>query len=274
MSQTESTAESPRGRDRERPPPPGLTKAQWLPHRGDTFNRYWRVTGYLVPNLTALVLWLFFKILNRTTVIGKHNVGSEPNTLLLSNHQSMIDSFPVGSFGFFPRSLMKPHLVPWNPAAVENFYKSPVMSWFADNYKCIPIKEGRRDLRALHRMVDVLPHGVMTLFPEGGRSRNGLVGDGRPGSGVLILRTRPRVIPVAIDGMQDLLPIGSKIPRLFRRIYISFGPPVDYSEFFDRPRDKEAAQAVVDKVMEAIRRQHEEIREFRLGKRRRPRKTP
>ncbi len=273
MSRPEATAGSPRARDRERPPPEGLTNAQWLPHRGDTFNRYWRVTSYLVPNLSVIALWAFFKILNRTTVIGQHNVGSEPNTLLLSNHQSMIDSFLVGAFGFFPRSLLKPHLVPWNPAAVENFYKSPVMSWFADNYKCIPIKEGRRDLRALHRMVEVLPHGVMTLFPEGGRSRNGLVGEGRAGSGVLILRTRPRVIPVAIDGMQDVLPIGRTIPRIFKRIYVSYGPPVDYSEFLDRPRDKGAAQAVVDKVMDAIRTQHEEIHKLRLARRRRSRKS-
>jgi 1-acyl-sn-glycerol-3-phosphate acyltransferase len=63
--------------------------------------------------------------------------------------------------------------------------------------------------------------------------------------------------------MQDLLPIGRQTPRLFRRIYVMYGEPVDYSEFLDRPRSKETAQAVVDKIMERIRSQHDELRRLR-----------
>jgi hypothetical protein len=36
----------------------------------------------------------------------------------------------------------------------------------------------------------------------------------------------------------------------------------------DKPRTRETAQALVDKVMEAIREQHEEIRQLRLEGRR------
>jgi len=54
----------------------------------------------------------------------------------------------------------------------------------------------------------------MTLFPEGTRSREGSVGPGQPGAGLLILATRPRVIPVAIEGMQEVLPIGRYVPQL------------------------------------------------------------
>src|SRR2546430_16779712 len=79
-------------------------------------------------------------------------------------------------------------------------------------------------------MIQVLPHGVMTLFPEGTRSRDGAVGPGRPGPGLLILATRPRVIPVAIDGMRAVLPIGRYLPRIFQRVAVSFGSPVDRSE--------------------------------------------
>lgn len=223
----------------------------------------WPFTSWLLTNVTVTVFWLFFHGLNRTTVIGRHHVGREPNTLLLSNHQSMIDSFLVGVEAFYPHSWLRPHLLPWNPAAVENFFKNRVLAWLADNWRCIPVRPGRRDLRALHRMIEVLPDGVMTLFPEGTRTRTGAVRQGRPGAGMLILATRPRVIPVAIAGMNDVLPVGERWPRLFRRIHVKYGPPVDYSEFLDRPRNRETAQAIVDKVMDTIRAQYAELRRIR-----------
>lgn len=226
-------------------------------------TRWQQVSTYVFTNLAIALFWVLFKILNRTTVFGRANVGTEPNTVLLSNHQSMIDSFLVGLFAFYPQSWLKPHLIPWNPAAAENFFKNPVLAWLSTKFRCIPVREGRRDLRALHRMVEVLPSGVMTLFPEGGRTRTGTVGEGRSGTGLLLLRTKPRAIPVAIEGMQDLLPIGAYVPRLFKRVYVSYGPPIDYSEFLDRPRTRETAQAVVDKVMAAVRQQHEALCELK-----------
>ncbi len=229
------------------------------PPRGRLFQLLWPVTSYLVTNVTVTVLWVLFFVLNRTTVTGRNNVGAERNTLLLSNHQSMLDSFLVGLGAFYPQSWLRPHLLPWNPAAAENFYRTRVLAWLADNWKCIWVREGRRDLHALHRMIQVLPLGVMTLFPEGTRSRDGSVGPGQPGPGLLILATGARAIPVAIEGMQDVLPIGSYVPRIFRRISVTYGPPVDYGEFLALPRTRETAQALIDRVMAAIRVQHAEL---------------
>src|SRR2546430_17011259 len=95
-------------------------------------------------------------------------------------------------------------------------------------------------------MIQVLPHGVMTLFPEGTRSRDGAVGPGRPGPGLLILATRPRVVPVAIDGMRAVLPIGRYLPRVFQRVAVSFGSPVDCTDFLGLPRTAGPGQPVED----------------------------
>ncbi|TMJ07601.1 MAG: 1-acyl-sn-glycerol-3-phosphate acyltransferase [Bacillati bacterium ANGP1] len=242
---------------------PGRRRAEHAPRRGTLFQLVWPVTSYVVTNVTVTLLWLVFFVFNRTVVIGRRNVGEEKNTLLLSNHQSMLDSFLVGLAAFYPTSWLKPQLIPWNPAAAENFYKNPLLAWLADNWKCIWVREGRHDLHALHRMIQVLPCGGMTLFPEGTRSRDGAVGPGRPGAGLLILATRPRVIPVAIDGMQAVLPIGRYLPRTFKRIAVSFGSPVDYTDLLAMPRTRETAQAVIDRVMAAIRVQHAKLRRRR-----------
>jgi 1-acyl-sn-glycerol-3-phosphate acyltransferase len=230
------------------------------PRRGRLFRLLWPVTSYLLTNLTVTLFWMFFFVLNRTRVVGREHVGAERNTLLLSNHQSMLDSFLVGLAAFYPRSLLRPYLLPWNPAAAENFYRTPILAWLADNWKCIWVQPGRHDLHALHRMIQVLPRGVMTLFPEGSRTRDGSVGAGQAGAGLLILATGARVIPVAIEGMREVLPIGFSVPRIFKRISVTYGPPVDYAEFLAQPRTRETAQALIDRVMAAIREQHAQLR--------------
>jgi 1-acyl-sn-glycerol-3-phosphate acyltransferase len=231
---------------------------------GRLSNILWHVTSYFVSNISAGISWIFFRILNRTTYIGRQHVGGEPNTLLLSNHQSMIDSMPIALAAFYPKSWLRPYLVPWHPAARENFFKNKFIAWYSSHTRCIPVKPGRRDVHALHKMIDVLPKGAIILFPEGTRSRTGNVEDGRPGAGLVALATKPRIIPVAIDGMQEILPIGKTVPRIGKRIYIKCGPPLDYSEFDGKPRTRETAQALVDKVMEAIRAQHADIRRLRM----------
>lgn len=235
-------------------------------HRGRLFNRLWPLTRYLMGYGTALFGLLLFFVLNRTTVIGRRHVPRRPGTLLLANHQSMIDSFLIGVCAYFPHALLRPTLIPWNPAAEENFYRNPVLAWLADQWKCIPVRPGRRDLKALYRMMRALEEGTMILFPEGTRSRDGEVGRGRPGAGLVALGTHPRLVPVAIEGMGDVLPIGRRFPRFCRRVFVYFGRPVDYSDLIGRPRSKETAQELVDRVMARVRRQHAALR--RLARRR------
>lgn len=226
-------------------------------------NIIWHTASWILTNITVTLYWLFARLFNRVIVVGRENIGREPNTLLIANHQSMIDSFLVGTEAFYPRSMFRPYLIPWHPAAVENFFKNPVLAWLSSHWRCIPVRPGRRDPRALHRMTHVLPKGVMCMFAEGTRTRDGTIGRGKPGAGLVILATRPRVIPAAIEGMADLLPIGKTIPRIGKTLYVKYGEPVDYSEFLDLPRTRETAQAIVDKVMERVKVLHAELLELK-----------
>jgi 1-acyl-sn-glycerol-3-phosphate acyltransferase len=115
-------------------------------------------------------------------------------------------------------------------------------------------------------MAEALPGSTMVLFPEGTRTRDGSVGEGRLGAGVVALASGARLIPVAIEGMREALPIGRVIPRIGRRIYVSYGAPVDCSDIAasDSP-DKSAAQEVVHRVMGAIRTQHDALRQLATG---------
>lgn len=230
-------------------------------HRGPIFNFFWPFTRWLVTNLTAFLGVILFYVLNRTVVVGRDGVPEGRNILLLSNHQSMIDSWLLGICAYYPQSWWKPYLLPWNPAAEENFFDNPVLAWFSDQWKCIPVREGRRDYRALFRMTRALEDGVMILFPEGTRTRDGRIGRGRPGAGLVALATHPTVVPVTIDGMHRVLPVGAVLPRIGHRIHVRFGEPLEYDDLMDRPRDKETAQELVDRAMERLRHGLRQIRE-------------
>lgn len=234
-------------------------------HRGRLFNAVWPFTRWVLANVTATVGAVLFFGLSRTEIIGRRNVPRARNTLLLANHQSLIDSFLIGFGAYYGPAFVRPWLIPWNPAAEENFYKNAHQAWWSDQWKCIPIAPGRRDIRALYRMIRALGSGTMILFPEGTRSRSGRVGKGRPGAGLVALADHATVIPVAIEGMREVLPIGAAWPKPFKRVTIVYGPPLDYGEFVGEKRTKENAQAIVDRAVAVIRYQHDWIRRYRSG---------
>ncbi len=112
-------------------------------------------------------------------------------------------------------------------------------------------------------MIKVFPRGVMTLFPEGTRMRTHKVGPGRVGAGLIMLSAQPKVIPVAIDGMDELLPIGAWWPRMFKHIYVYYGEPLDYSDYLNMPRTKQTSQDLVDRAMDRVRDQYAALRRLR-----------
>ncbi len=235
---------------------------------GPLASRLWPVTSYLISHLTAPFSILIFFILNRTKVYGRQRVPTERNSLLLSNHQSMIDSFLIAMAAFYPRhAFLRPYMIPWHPAAEENFFRNRFLAWLFGQLKCIPVRPGRRDLKAVYRSIRAVRKGSMIYYPEGTRSRDGEIGKGRPGAGLVILGTYPTVIPVTIDGMDEVLPIGTRIPRVGKRVTVYIGKPFDYSEFRDRPRSKETAQELVDRVMERLRFQRRVVERLRRRRR-------
>jgi 1-acyl-sn-glycerol-3-phosphate acyltransferase len=171
----------------------------------------------------------------------------------------MIDSFLIGISAYYPQSLIKPFVMPWNPAAEENFYRTPILAFLADNWKCIPIKKGRKDVGAIYRMAEALKTSPMILYPEGTRARSSDIGRGRGGAGLLILETRPKVIPVYIDGMDKVLPIGAVLPRFFKKVYVCFGDQIDLTKYYENGKTKENAQAIMQEVMDAIGRLRVEL---------------
>jgi hypothetical protein len=59
--------------------------------------------------------------------------------------------------------------------------------------------------------------------------------------------------------MDTVLPVGKAWPRLFKRVAVNFGKPIDMSDLLDLPDGKEASQKIIDRVMEHIAALREEL---------------
>lgn len=165
----------------------------------------------------------------------------------------MIDSFLVSGVCYFPVSIWRPYLIPWHTAAKENFFFHPLLALASNLWQCIPVGEGRKDLAVLRKAVEILPRGVMMIFPEGTRTRTGEIGRGKPGIGKLIYDTKADVVPIRIFGMRKLLPIGHYLPGIFCRIRVVIGKPLDYDGFLEKKFSKRLAEDIVEKAIVAIK---------------------
>jgi 1-acyl-sn-glycerol-3-phosphate acyltransferase len=120
----------------------------------------------------------------------------------------------------------------------------------------IPIERAaaRQAMAALGVAAGVLEQGhVLGIYPEGTRSRDGLLHRGHSGVAQLALMTGAPIVPIGLIGTDRIQPIGARLPRPFRRGEIRFGPALDPASYGGSSRRRR--QLLTGDLMEAIRQQ-------------------
>jgi len=135
-------------------------------------------------------------------------------TILCVNHLNWTDIHILGA------SLPLSHR-PWWVAKIEMF-ENRIASWWLTEMQVIPIKRGRRDSAAMEASEEALHKGAaLVIFPEGHRSHNGGLQEGRGGAIRLATRTGSPIVPIAIWGTE----MGLKGAMLRKPIHVHIGPP-------------------------------------------------
>ena len=194
---------------------------------------YWVIKIVVTPVL---------RICCRIRVDGKDHVPRSGPVILASNHRSFLDSI------FIP--LLIPRRVTF--VAKAEYFDDKRVAWFFRGVGQIPIRRegGSASERALEAATDVLQAGgVFGIYPEGTRTRDGKLHRGHTGVARLALRTGAPIIPVGIIGSDDVQPIDSKLPRLFKTVRIRFGEPIELGHYQGRYDDRLALRDVADEVM-------------------------
>jgi 1-acyl-sn-glycerol-3-phosphate acyltransferase len=163
-------------------------------------------------------------------VRGQENLRKHPVAVYAANHTSYMDTPVVfGALPFQFRILAKKEL--WPIAFI---------GWYLDRSGQIPI-----DTRNPHSTLSSLGVGVKALrsgiplfvFPEGGRTPNGELQSFLSGAAYLAIRAQVPLVPIALSGVYDLLPIHTR--HLYPgELTLTAGEPIDTKGMTVRQTDE------------------------------------
>lgn len=146
---------------------------------------------------------------------GLHHIPESGGVLLVSNHLSYLDVFFLGiplrrPLNYVARSTL---FVPALGAFIRSVGGFPIQR---EGMGASGMKETLRRLRA---------GGIVTLFPEGTRSKDGEIGPLKPGIAVLVMRAGVPVVPAGLAGTFEIWPRSRPIP-VPHPIRVHFGRPI------------------------------------------------
>ena len=165
------------------------------------------------------------------TVIGRENL--LPVAVYTSNHTSFMDTPLVfSSLPFQFRILAK-----------QSLWKWPFIGWHLNRSGQIPVdEEGSGSVAGLNRAIRVLKAGMpLFIFPEGGRTKDGQVQPFMRGPAYISIRARVPLVPIALIGTFELLPIHTHHLRP-RPVKLVIGKPIDPSSYTIRQTDELTAR--------------------------------
>ncbi|HZU35336.1 MAG TPA: lysophospholipid acyltransferase family protein [Gemmataceae bacterium] len=206
--------------------------------------RWWQAGRPIIIDYLGMgVVYLYARIWHRWSTRGQRLPASGP-AILLSNHTCSAD--PAFLQAGCPR--------PLSFVIAREYYHLPLLQGLLSYIGCVPVARNGRDATGVRLALRRLAEGrMLCIFPEGGLSQAGRRGlrPGKAGVALLALRSRAPVYPALIVGG----PQTSSLVRAWllpSRVQVIYGPPVNLSEYYDRPIDRKLLEEVTQTVMQRV----------------------
>jgi cytidylate kinase len=182
----------------------------------------------------AAIYWIarcFFKVCFRLKIYGLNHWKAGPG-IIAANHTSNFDP-PVLSISC-PEEV---HFL-----AKESLFTVPLLGKLIRILNSHPVSRSATDASVFRDLIRLLREGKkVILFPEGTRSHDGTLQPLERGLSFIVQKGNCPIFPAYIQGTFDAWPAGRKIPKIFGRIAVVFGTPIEWSEF--KGLDKREAEA-------------------------------
>jgi len=220
------------------------------------------LSPFILQTLVWIPTWIVLGLCGRFRVYGKENLkGLSRGVIFAANHGSELDPILV------PASLnpFSPVMPIFYVAREREFYEKDDFSkyiyggaWFK-LWGAYPAYTGKKDYAfSLQEHIKILNDGKSILmFPEGEKTKNGEVGNGKGGIAFLSHTTGVPIVPVAMNGHFKMRPIDFLLRR--RSLAINYGKPIYPTELFPQGSNptpdeyKTATQIVMGKITELHR---------------------
>jgi 1-acyl-sn-glycerol-3-phosphate acyltransferase len=195
--------------------------------------------------LKHILLGPFLRLIYRPRARGLENLPTTGPFILAANHISFVDSL------FIP--LVCPQDVVYLGKA--DYFDKARSRWFMRAANVIPVRRegGSASEAAIQAGIKALREGrVVGIYPEGTRSPDGRLYRGKTGVARMALEAQVPVVPVAVHGTDEIMPLDAKAPRLSGRPTVTFGKPLYFDRYYDRRKDRFVLRSVTDEIMYEI----------------------
>ena len=179
-------------------------------------------------------IFIYCKIVYRAKIVGTKNIPKDGALVFCGNHRSFLDPplIEVTCKRDDTRFIAKRELT-----------KNKFLAFLGRLFEAILVDRNDKDVAALKESLKTLKSGgCIAVFPEG--TRNGLEKGEKvkDGAAFFALNSDAKVIPVGIKG--GLKP--------FQKAVITYGEPLDFSEYKATRKDKETVEKVTEEIMKEV----------------------
>jgi 1-acyl-sn-glycerol-3-phosphate acyltransferase len=178
------------------------------------------------------------------TVEGRDGLPDGP-LILTANHRSFMDSV------FLALVVDRPvHFL-----AKAEYFDDGRIAWLFRSTGQIPVRRGSpAGARRAFDEADLVlaAGGVVGVYPEGTRSRDGKLHRGKLGPARLAATSGAPLVPIGLIGTDVVQPPGTRFPRIGKKVAIRFGSPrwLDAEAASDRRRLRDATDGLMADVAE------------------------
>ncbi len=199
---------------------------------------------WFIFNLTQYVLKGIFTILYRVNIKGQDKIPRKGKYLICSNHISYLDSVLIGAY--LPRFTYF--------MAKRELFTFSLISNLVTFYNAFPINRAIIDRATFNTALNILKNeNILCLFPEGTRSVDGKIGEGKKGIGLISFLSGAPVIPMVIVGSNKIIQKPHK-RIFFPKIKIAIGDTIDTARIIKENNRKDAIQIIVDDTMRSLKK--------------------
>ncbi|MGD8458474.1 MAG: lysophospholipid acyltransferase family protein [Anaerolineales bacterium] len=152
----------------------------------------------MAKRLIIVVVSLIFKIIARIKIKNIENLPTGGPIMITSNHIGILDGVLIPAI---PTARAHPNLI---VIIAEKYEKRPLFNWAIKHLEFMYIDRFNPDIRTVREVVNRLRNdGFLIIAPEGTRSPNSSLIEGKKGAAYIAAKTNAWVVPMSLIGCGD-----------------------------------------------------------------------